>query len=134
MANTTIIGIALFAVAAVPLFVILGVVLRQRRTAHRHVQARDIRDRAAEQSHTVSEREAVAEETAAQARVAQAEGDANTAHVKKEFERVKKEFERPTRSIRTPKPTTHQQKTPERQTPPATPGDTHGPRPMRRAG
>jgi hypothetical protein len=72
--------IAFFAVAAVLLFVALGVVLRHRRTAHRRVQAGDIRDRAAEQSHTVGQREALAEETAAQARVAQAEGDAKTAH------------------------------------------------------
>jgi anti-anti-sigma factor len=49
------------------LFVVLGVVLRQRRTAHRRVQAGDIRDRAAEQSRAVSEREALAEETAARA-------------------------------------------------------------------
>jgi hypothetical protein len=80
MAITTIIGIALLAFAAVLLFVVLGAALRQRCTAHRRVQAGDIRDRTAEQSHTVNDRDALAEQTAAQARLAHAEGDAKTAH------------------------------------------------------
>jgi hypothetical protein len=141
--------IALFAVAAVLLFVALGVVLRRRRTAHRRVQAGDIRDRAAEQSHTVGQREALADETAAQARVAQAEGDAKTAHaagLKHQAQalssdaataryEVKKEFERA--DTIDPDSQTHDtagHDTGTRETPPATPGDTHGPRPMRRAG
>jgi hypothetical protein len=80
MAIRTIIVIALFAVAAVLFLVAIGVVLRQRRTAHRRVQAGDIRDEATEQAHTVGRHEALADETAAQARVAQAGGDAKTAH------------------------------------------------------
>jgi predicted lipid-binding transport protein (Tim44 family) len=149
MAISTIIVIAFFAVAAVLLFVALGVVVRRRRTAHRRVQAGDIRDRAAEQSHTVGQREALAEETAAQARVAQAEGDAKTAHaagLKHQAQAlrsdaatarddVKKDFERA--DTIDPDSQTHDtpgQDTGTRETPPGTPGDTHGPRPMRRAG
>jgi type II secretory pathway pseudopilin PulG len=149
MAISTIIVIVLFAVAAVLLVVALGVVLRRRRTAHRRVQAGDIRDRAAEQSHTVGQREALAEETAAQARVAQAEGDAKTAHaagLKHQAQAlrsdaatargdVKKDFERA--DTIDPDFQTHDasgQETGTRETPPATPGDTQGPRPIRRAG
>ena len=145
MAISTIIVIASIAVAAVLLFVALGVVLRHRRTAHRRVQAGDIRDRAAEQSHTVGQREALAEETAAQARVAQAEGDAKTAHaagLKHQAQAlrsdaataradVKKDFER----ADTIDPDSQTHDTPEEDTGTReTPGDTHGPRPMRRAG
>src|SRR4029079_9465995 len=47
---------------------------------HRRVEAGNIRDKAAEQSHKVGQREALAEETAAKARAAQAEADAKAAH------------------------------------------------------
>jgi hypothetical protein len=149
MASSTIIVIALIAVAAVLLFVALRVVLRHRRTAHLRVQAGDIRDRAAEQSHTVGQREALADETAAQARVAQAEGDAKTAHaagLKHQAQAlrsdaataradVKKDFERAdTIDPDSQTPNTPGEDTRTRETPPGTPGDTHGPRPMRRAG
>ncbi|HEY6650149.1 MAG TPA: hypothetical protein VI217_23950, partial [Mycobacterium sp.] len=40
----------------------------------------DIRDKAVDQSHKVGQREALADETAAKARVAQAEADAKAAH------------------------------------------------------
>jgi hypothetical protein len=80
MATSTIIMIAFFAVAVVLILIALGVVARHKRTEHRRVQAGDIRDKAAEQSHKVGQREALAEETAAQARVAAAEADAKTAH------------------------------------------------------
>jgi hypothetical protein len=149
MAISTIIVIAFFAVAAVLLFVALGLVVRQRRTAHRRVQAGDIRERAAEQSHTVGQREALAEETAARARVAQAEGDAKTAHAAglthqaqalrsgaaTARDDVKKDFERA--DTIDPDSQTHNtpgEDTGTRETPPRSPGDTHGPRPMRRAG
>jgi hypothetical protein len=147
MATSTLIVIALFAVAAVLLFVVLGVVLRNRRTAHRRVQAGDIRDRATEQSHTVGQREALAEEAAAQARVAQAEGDAKTAHaagLKHQAQAlrsdaatarddVKTEFERA--DTIDPDSQTHDASGEDtRGTAPGTPGDRHGPRPMRRAG
>jgi HAMP domain-containing protein len=103
MAITTIIGLALLAFAAVLLFGVLGAALRQRRTTRRRVQAGDIRDRTAEQSHTVSERETLAEETTAQARLTHPEGDAKTAHaagpkrrseVATACDDVKEEFER----------------------------------------
>ena len=149
MASSTIIVIAIIAVVAVLLFVALGVVLRRRRTAHLRVQAGDIRDRAAEQSHAVGQREALAEETAAQARVAQAEGDAKTAHaagLKHQAQAlrsdaataradVQKDFERA--DTIDPDSQTHDtpgEDTGTRETPPGTPGDAHGPRRMRRAG
>jgi hypothetical protein len=149
MASSTIIVIALFAVAAALFLVAIGVVLRQRRTAHRRVQAGDIRAGAAEQFHTAGRHEALADETAAQARVAQAEGDAKTAHaagLKHQAQAlrsnaatarddVRKEFER----ADTIDPDSQTQNAPgqdtaTRETPPGTPGDTHGPRPTRRAG
>jgi hypothetical protein len=80
MATSTIITIAFVAVAGVLILIALAVVLRGKRTKHLRVQAGDIRDKAAERSHTVGQREALAEETAAQARVATAEADAKTAH------------------------------------------------------
>ena len=53
---------------------------RKKRTEHRRVEAGDIRDKATDESHKVGQREAFADETAAKARVAQAEADAKTAH------------------------------------------------------
>jgi hypothetical protein len=80
MATSTIIAVVFAAVAAVLILTALGFVLVHKRTDRRRVEAGDIRDRAAEQSHEVGQREALAEETAAKARVAQAEADAKTAH------------------------------------------------------
>jgi hypothetical protein len=80
MAASTIIAVVLVAVAAVLILTALGFVLVHKRTDRHRVEAGDIRDRAAEQSHEVGQREALAEETAAKARIAQAEADAKTAH------------------------------------------------------
>lgn len=80
MATSTIIAIVFAAVAAVLILTALAFVFTHKRTDRRRVEAGDIRDRAAEQSHEVGQREALAEETAAKARVAQAEADAKTAH------------------------------------------------------
>ncbi|MDT5125710.1 MAG: hypothetical protein QOG79_5501 [Mycobacterium sp.] len=80
MATSTIIAVVLVAVAAVLILTALGFVLVHKRTDRRRVEAGDIRHRAAEQSHEVGQREALAEETAAKARIAQAEADAKTAH------------------------------------------------------
>jgi uncharacterized protein HemX len=80
MATSTIIAVVLMAVAAVLILTALGFVLVHKRTDRRRVEAGDIRHRAAEQSHEVGQREALAEETAAKARIAQAEADAKTAH------------------------------------------------------
>jgi hypothetical protein len=80
MATSTIIAVIFAAVAAVLILTALGFVLVHKRTDRRRVEAGDIRHRAAEQSHEVGQREALAEETAAKARVAQAEADAKAAH------------------------------------------------------
>jgi hypothetical protein len=82
MATSTIIEIAFAAVAVIAILIALGVVARHKRTGHRRVQAGEIRDAAAEQAHTVGRREALADETAAQARVAAAEADAKSAHAR----------------------------------------------------
>lgn len=80
MSTNTIILIAVVAVVAVLLIAAIAWVARNKRTQHHRVEAGDIRDRAAEQSHKVAQREALADETAAKARAAQAEADANAAH------------------------------------------------------
>jgi FtsZ-interacting cell division protein ZipA len=80
MATSTIIVIVIVAVAAILMLAGLAWVLRNKRIEHRRGQAGDIRDKATEQSHEVGQREALAEETAANARAAQAEADAKAAH------------------------------------------------------
>jgi FtsZ-interacting cell division protein ZipA len=79
MTTSTIVLIVVVAVAAVLLVAAIAWVARNKRTAHRRVQAGDIREKAVEQSHEVGQREALADETAAKARVAQAEADAKAA-------------------------------------------------------
>jgi FtsZ-interacting cell division protein ZipA len=79
MTTSTIVWIVV-AVAAVLLVAAIAWVARKKRTEHRRVQAGDIRDKAVEQSHEVGQREALADETAAKARAAQAEAEAMTAH------------------------------------------------------
>lgn len=80
MTTNTIVLVVLVAVAAILLIAAIAWVARNKRTQHHRVEAGDIRDNATEQSHTVGQREALAEETAAKARVAQAEADAKAAH------------------------------------------------------
>ena len=80
MTTSTIVLIATVAVVAVLLIAAVAWVARNRRTQHHRVEAGEIRDKAAEQSHKVGQREALAEETAAKARAAQAEADAKAAH------------------------------------------------------
>ena len=149
MTTSTIVWIVVIVVAAALLVAAIAWVARKKRTEHRRVQAGDIRDKAVEKSHEVGQREALADETAAEARAAQAEAEALAAHsaglqhqaqarhtdaatsrseVNREFERADKiDPDSPTSDI-------PGQDTGTRETPPATPGDTHGPRPMRRAG
>ena len=79
MTTSTIVLIVVVAVAAILLIAAIAWVARNKRNQHRHVEAGDIRDKAAEQSHEVGQREALADETAAKARVAQAEADAKAA-------------------------------------------------------
>lgn len=80
MTTSTIILIAAVVVVAVLLIAGITWFARNKRTQHHRVEAGDIRDKAAEQSHKVGQREALAEETAAKARGAQAEADAKAAH------------------------------------------------------
>jgi FtsZ-interacting cell division protein ZipA len=80
MTTSTIVWIVVVVVAAALLVAASAWVARNKRTEHRRVQAGDIRDKAVEQSHEVGQREALADETAAKARAAQAEAEAMTAH------------------------------------------------------
>ena len=80
MTTSSIVWIVVVVVAAVLLVAAIAWVARKKRTEHRRVQAGDIRDKAAQQSHEVGQREALADETAAKARAAQAEAEAMTAH------------------------------------------------------
>jgi hypothetical protein len=80
MSTTSIVLIVLVAVVALLLIATIAWVARNKRTQHRRVEADDIRDKADDESHKVGQREALADETAAKARVAQAEADAKTAH------------------------------------------------------
>ena len=123
---------------------------RNKRTEHRRVEAGDIRDKATDESHKVGQREAFADETAAKARVAQAEADAKTAHaaglqhqaqVRRSDaatarDEVNQEFERADKidpDSQTPddKP---RQGSETQQTPRATSGGKQGPPSMHRAG
>jgi FtsZ-interacting cell division protein ZipA len=80
MTTSTFILIVVVAIVAILLIAAIAWVARNKRTQHHRVEAGDIRDKAAEQSHKVGQREALAEETAAKARAAQAEADAKAAH------------------------------------------------------
>src|SRR6478752_8119561 len=80
MTTSTIVLIVVVAVVAILLIATIAWVARNKRTQHRRVEAGEIRDKAAEQSHEVGQREALADETAAKGRVAQAEADAKAAH------------------------------------------------------
>jgi hypothetical protein len=80
MTTSTIVWIVVVVIAAALLIAAIAWVGRKKRTEHRRVQAGDIREKAVEQSHEVGQREALADETAAKARAAQAEAEAMAAH------------------------------------------------------
>jgi FtsZ-interacting cell division protein ZipA len=80
MTTSTIVLIVVIAVAAILAIAAIAWVARNKRTEHRRVEAGDIRGKATDESHKVGQREAFADETAAKARVAQAEADAKAAH------------------------------------------------------
>jgi FtsZ-interacting cell division protein ZipA len=80
MTTTSIVLIVVVAVAAIVLIAAIAWVARNKRNQHRRVEAGNIRDKAAEESHKVGQREALADETAAKGRAAQAEADAKAAH------------------------------------------------------
>ena len=150
MSTSTIVLIVVIAVAAILAIAAIAWVARKKRTEHRRVEAGDIRDKATDESHKVGQREAFADETAAKARVAQAEADAKTAHaaglqhqaqVRRNDaatarDEVNQEFERADKidpDSQTPddKP---RQGSETQQTPRATSGGKQGPPSMHRAG
>jgi FtsZ-interacting cell division protein ZipA len=150
MTTNTIVLIVVVAVVAIVLIAAIAWVARNKRTQHRRVEAGNIRDKAAEQSHQVGQREALADETAAKARAAQAEADARAAHAtglqhQAEVRRndaatardeVNQEFQR----ADTIDPDTHtngdkpRQDSETRETPRRTPAGKQGPPPMPRSG
>jgi FtsZ-interacting cell division protein ZipA len=150
MTTSTIVLIVAVAIAAIVLIAAIAWVARNKRTQHRRVEAGEIRDKAAEQSHKVGQREALADETAAKGRAAQAEADAKAAHAtglqhQAEVRRndaatardeVNQEFER----ADTMDPDTHtngdtpRQDSETRDGPRRTPAGKQGPPPMPRSG
>jgi uncharacterized protein HemX len=79
MSTGTIVAIAFLALAAVAIVIALGWVLVSKRMQHRHVKADEIREQAKGEALQVKQREALAEETAAKARAAQADADVKAA-------------------------------------------------------
>ena len=78
--NTTVLIIVVAAFAAILLIAGLTWVARNKRHQKRHVEADKIREDATHETLLVKQQEALAEETAAKARVAQAEADVKAAH------------------------------------------------------
>jgi FtsZ-interacting cell division protein ZipA len=150
MTTSTIVLIVVIAVVALVLIAAIAWVARNKRTQRRRVEAGDIRDKAADESHKVGQREALADETAAKARVAQAEADAQTAHAKglqhqaqvrrtdaaSARDEVNQEFERADKidpDSQTPDDAPRQDSE-TRATPPGTSDGKQGPQSMPRAG
>ena len=79
MTTSTIVLIVVVAVAALLLIAALVWVARNKRNQHRHVEAGKIREAAKDETLQVNQREALADETAAKARAAQAEADVKAA-------------------------------------------------------
>lgn len=79
MSPSTIILIIVALAAGILILVALGLTMRNKRTEKRRTEAGVIRDKATEQSHSVAQREALAEEIAAKSRAAQAEAEAMAA-------------------------------------------------------
>ena len=79
MSTGMIIPIAFFAVAIILILVALGWVVVNKRQRRRQIEAEKIRDQAKEETLQVSQREALAEETAAKARVVQADAEVKAA-------------------------------------------------------
>jgi Tfp pilus assembly protein PilE len=79
MTTSTIVLIVVVAVAAILLIAGLAWLARTKRNQHRHVEADKIRDAARQEKLHVGRQEALADETAAKARAAQAEADVKAA-------------------------------------------------------
>ena len=79
MATSTTVSIIVAAVVAILLIAVVIWVARNKRNEQRHVEADKIREDAREKTLQVKQQEALAEETAAKARAAQAEADVKAA-------------------------------------------------------
>jgi FtsZ-interacting cell division protein ZipA len=79
MTTNTVVLIVVIAIAAILLIAALAWVARNKRNQHRHVEAGKIREQATGETRQVRQREALADETAARARAAQAEADVKAA-------------------------------------------------------
>jgi FtsZ-interacting cell division protein ZipA len=79
MTTSSIVLIVVVAIAAIVLIAAIAWVARNKRNQHRHVEADKIRESAKEETLQVGQREALADETAAKARAAQAEADVKAA-------------------------------------------------------
>ena len=79
MTTSTIVLIVVVAVVAILLIATIAWVARKKRNQHRHVEADKIRESAKEETLRVKQREALADETAAKSRAAQAEADVKAA-------------------------------------------------------
>ena len=79
MATSTTVSIIVAAVVAVLLIAVVIWVARNKRNEQRHVEADKIREDARHETLLVNKQEALADETAAKARAAQAEADVNAA-------------------------------------------------------
>ena len=79
MTTTSIVLIVVVAVVAILLIATIAWVARNKRNQHRHVEADKIRDQAKDETLQVKQREALADETAAKSRAAQAEADVKAA-------------------------------------------------------
>ena len=79
MTTSNIVLIVVVAIAAILLIATIAWVARTKRNQHRRVEADQIREDAKEETRQVKQREALADETAAKGRAAQAEADIKTA-------------------------------------------------------
>ena len=79
MTTNSIVLIVLVAVVAILLIATIAWVARKKRNQHRHIEAGKIREAATKETMQVKQREALANETAAKARAAQAEADVKAA-------------------------------------------------------
>jgi FtsZ-interacting cell division protein ZipA len=79
MTTSSIVLIVVVAVVAILLIATIAWVARNKRNQHRHVEADKIRDQAKDETLQVKQREALADETAAKSRAAQAEADVKAA-------------------------------------------------------
>jgi uncharacterized iron-regulated membrane protein len=83
METTAVVGIIIAAVVVIVIVAVVTWVLVRKRNEHRRVEAAGIRANAAEQSIVIGQQEAVADKSAAKARVAEEEADAAVGHAER---------------------------------------------------